>query len=155
MKKGMMGIPVQLIDPRLVRATAVLSASVLTAASGALLTDRAGVTVVLLIVQMTAFMLGWRNPKHHPYRHLARRMAVLFPAGPGEHPLPVRFAALVGVAFTGPALVATLSGFSSIAFLFAAACAVAAALNGFGGICLACKLYPRIQRLTYYIQPRK
>lgn len=136
----------QLIDSRQVRATAALSTAALVTTATSLATDTIAVAVVVLVVQVLAFLAGWRAPSRHPYREVARRLSPLFPQGEAEHPLPMRFAAFVGLLCTAPALLAVLAGWTKLALLLALVCAAAAGLNAFGGICLACQLYPRLQR---------
>jgi hypothetical protein len=132
-----------------------MSSTFLAAAAAALLTGLQIAAIVLLGLQTTAFMIGWRVPRHHPYRFVARRIVGLFTPGPGEHPLPVRFAAFVGLLFSGPALGAAAAGLTAAAATLALVCAIAAALNAFAHLCLACLLYPRLQRLSNKLRRRR
>jgi len=129
---------------RQVRAVATVTFVVTGAAAVAMFLGFQYLGLALAVLQASVFVRAVRTPDRHPYRLLARPIAVLFPLGEAEHPLPLRFAAQIGCGFIGAALVAT--PFSSVAaVVFLASCSLAAALNAFANLCLACLLYPRVQ----------
>ena len=101
--------------------------------------------VAILVVQLLAFAAGVWAPAWHLYRPAARLLARMFPAGAGEHPLPVRFAAQVGLVFTTVAVFAPAAGSVLVGVGAGVAAAGAAALNGFFNVCVACLLYPRVR----------
>lgn len=143
---------------RQVRATAAVSTSVLAVAAGSVFADLA-VAAVLLAFQFMVFTLGWVNPGRHPYRGMARAIESRFGDQDREHPLPVRFASLVGSIVTFLAFAGTVTGAAVIAFGFALVAMLATGANAFGGWCAACAIYPRVRRfvdplLTTLGQPR-
>lgn len=139
--------PGQFLDAGVVRATAALTNIVLVAA-GALLILRPAAGLILITIQSAVFAVAAHRPRRHPYRLLARLIRPAFPAADPEHELPVRFAAKVGLGFTGLALLAALAGFQPAAVVLTLSCAGAAGLNAYGNICLACRAYPRLRLLS-------
>jgi len=138
------------VDVRIVRASALLTLLITLIAGLALLTGRSTLAVILLAVQVIAFSLGiWRLPAQ-PWSRIARLTGLfrVFPTGPAEHALPVRFSQQVGLLCVLPALIAALAGWSVVAIVFALACAGASALNAFANICLACRVYPTWRLVT-------
>jgi len=132
------------VDVRIVRGSALLTFLVTLLAGVALLTGQPTAAVILLAAQVIAFSLGiWRLPAQ-PWSRLARLTGLyrVFPAGPAEHRLPVRFSQQVGLLCVAPALIATVVGWVPVAVVFTLACAGAAALNAFANLCLACRIYP-------------
>ena len=135
----------QLIEHRLVRSTAAISTFTLLIAAMANVLGQTLAASVALVVQLIAFTAGWKSPQKLPYKPLARLLRPFFPIGEAEHQLPIRFAALVGLCFTVPALVSTLSGWHTAGIMLTLLCGAASALNAFKGVCLACLIYPRLQ----------
>jgi hypothetical protein len=131
---------------RQVRAVAAVTFVVTALAAGAFATGAVAVGFLLAGVQAAAFVTAIRTPGRHPYRVPARSIGRWFPAGEAEHPLPLRFAAQVGLGFMVVTLLAAVFS-APLAAVFAAACAGAAALNAFANLCIACHLYPRVQLL--------
>ena len=131
---------------RQVRAVATVTFLVTALAAGAFATDAVALGFLLTGVQAAAFVTAIRTPGRHPYRVPARLIVRWFPTGEVEHPLPLRFAAQVGLGFMVVTLLAAVF-YSPLAAVFAAACAGAAALNAFANLCIACHLYPRWQLL--------
>lgn len=131
----------QLIDSRLVRANALITTTLLAVS---LATPRP-ITVALLAIQSLVFLTGIFAPKKNPYPKISKTLSLpkLFKSGEGEHPKPVRFSQQVGALFVIPAFFLLAFG-SSSGLLLVAFCLAASALNAFAGICLACKIYPRL-----------
>jgi len=130
-----------------VRATAAITTLVLAAAVVALQISPS-LAVSLLAVQTVVFTVGWVRPRLHPYRGLARTFAGLFGDNTPEHPLPVRFASLVGSLFTVLASALALLGLTAGATAVAFAAMAAAAANAFADWCVACLLYPRVRAVV-------
>lgn len=140
-----------LIDNRLVRSNALLTTFVL---STCLFAPRA-VGIVLLLLQAFAFSASIWFPNISPYPALSKRLFLvkLFKKGEGEHRKPIRFSQKVGLLFVLPSLILLALGFSA-GLVLVAFCLVASALNALFGLCIACKLYPRIRLAQYRIHLR-
>lgn len=142
-------IPSTLIDNRLVRANASLTTLVLALA----LVSPRSLCLALLGLQAVAFALSVWAPKLSPYSLVSKRLFLvnLFKKGEGEHRKPIRFSQQVGLLFVLPAfLLLSLNltgGRTLIAF-----CLWASALNAFLGLCIACKIYPRLQLIQYRLR---
>jgi adenylate cyclase len=130
-----------------VRATAAITTLVLAVAVVALQSSPTLATL-LLVVQTVVFTVGWVRPRMHPYRAIARTIAKLFGDDTPEHPLPVRFASLVGSLFTVLALTLALFGLTAGATLITSTAMAAAAANAFADWCVACLLYPRVRAVV-------
>lgn len=99
----------------------------------------------LSLLQTFAFLGAIIKPKKHIYRFPARLIREWFPIGEPEHPLPLKFAAQIGFVIMVLATSAGSLSSPKTAMIFAATCAVAAGLNAFANLCIACLLYPRMQ----------
>jgi len=137
---------VKTLMTRQVRAIAAVTFVVTALAACAFASGLVTLGFLLTGVQAAAFVSAIRTPGRHPYRVPARSISRWFPSGEAEHPLPLRFAAQVGLCFMVVALLAAVYS-GPLAAVFAAACAGAAALNAFANLCIACHLYPRVQLL--------
>lgn len=140
-----------LIDNRLVRSNALLTTFVLFIC---LFVPRT-VGIALLLLQAFAFSTSIWFPKMSPYPFLSRRLFLfkLFKKGEGEHRKPIRFSQQVGLLFVLPSLILLMFGFSA-GLVLVAFCFTASALNAFFGLCIACKLYPRVRLAQYRIHSR-
>jgi hypothetical protein len=130
------------IDPRGPRFAAALTTLVLAAA---LLTGNTWV----LLAQVAVFAVGAiGGVQRTPYAALFRRLVRprLGPPGDLEDPAPPRFAQLVGLTVTGPALLLTGAGVGPALEVGAALALVAAFLNAAFGLCLGCELFLLIRR---------
>jgi hypothetical protein len=133
-----------LLDPRGPRfaaaVTAVVLVLILVFASG-----------WLALAQAAVFAVSALAPRYSPYGLVYR--AVLAPrlGRPAElEPAqPVRFAQLVGLAFTLVAAVGFLAGVSVLGLVFAGLALVAAFLNAVFGLCLGCEAYLALRRLAH------
>ena len=119
-----------------------------------------GVVLVLILIfasgwlalaQALVFALSAASPRYAPYGLIYRavlaprlsRPVELEPAG------PVRFAQLVGFAFTLVAAVGFLAGTTVLGLVFAGFGLLAAFLNAAFGLCLGCEAYLAFRRLTH------
>jgi hypothetical protein len=129
------------IDPRGPRFGAVVTSAVLAAV---LVTG----SVVLLGAQVAVFALGaaGRSPLQLLYRSLVRPR--LSPPAELEDEAPTRFAQLVGLSFTGAALIALLAGATALGYVLTGFALVAALLNASTGLCLGCEVYLLWKRTT-------
>ena len=135
-----------LIDSRLVRANALITTKLLAVS---LIVPRP-ITIALLAIQAVVFLTGILAPKKNPYPRISKALSLpkLFKQGEGEHPKPLRFSQQVGALFVIPAFFVLALG-SSAGLVLVAFCLAASALNAFAGICLACKIYPRLTLLRH------
>lgn len=138
-----------LIDDKLVRANATIATFVLTLA----LLAPSIVTIFLLAFQAVVFSLGILLPKANPYPKISRALKLprFYKEGNGEHPKPVRFSQQVGLMFILPAFLFLSLGISW-GLVLVAFCLAASALNAFVGICLACRIYPRLNIVRHHLQ---
>ena len=140
-----------LIDNRLVRSNALLTTFLL----GATLFVPRLLGIALLVLQAFAFSASIWFPKMSPGPSLSRRLFLvkLFKKGESEHSKPIRFSQQVGLLFVLPSLILLMFGFSA-GLVLVAFCFTASALNAFFGLCIACKLYPRVRLVQYHIHSR-
>lgn len=106
---------------------------------------------VLIAVQALAFGLGAAlGPRRHPYGLVYARVVAprLGPVTETEPAAPLRFAQLLGLVFALVSLLGFLIGSSVVGALFAGFALFAAFLNAAFGICLGCKIYPLVSRLS-------
>ncbi len=136
------------VDPRGLRVVAGITAVVLAAI---LLIPSETVRTILLVVQVavfaTAALVGLTTS---PYAILYAKVVRPRIGAPAEleDARPPRFAQLVGLAFTTVALVALLSGATTVALIATGFALVAALLNAVLGLCLGCELYLVLRRLS-------
>lgn len=136
------------VDPRGLRFAAAITAVVLALV---LSIDSEPVRLVLLTVQVAVFATGAlaglrRSPYSLVFATLVRPR--LGPPAELEDARPPRFAQLVGLVFTSVALIALLSGATTVALVATAFALVAALLNAVVGLCLGCEMYLVLRRLT-------
>jgi hypothetical protein len=132
-----------LLDPRGPRFAAAVTTLVLVA----ILVSGSG---WLALAQAAVFAVSALSPRYAPYGMLYRavlaprlgRPTELEPAG------PVRFAQLVGLAFSLVAAVGYLAGAPVVGLVFAGFALIAAFLNAAFGLCLGCEAYLAFRRLT-------
>ena len=135
------------VDPRGLRASAGITAVVL----ALVLVTPEPVSVVLLAIQVAVFAVSALvSLKHSPYSVLFASVVRprIGPPAELEDARPPRFAQLVGLVFTGAALIAFLAGATTVGYVATAFALVAALLNASVGLCLGCELYLTLRRLT-------
>lgn len=132
---------------REVRALATVTTAVLGTAL-VVHTITPGAAIGLIAGQFYVFMRVWTTRRPHPYRHVAALIRRFFPEGELEHPLPQRFAALIGSIVTAASLLFFLAGRMELALSFTLMATAAAGANAFAGWCAACVLYPRVRRMV-------
>ncbi|MEU4316812.1 DUF4395 domain-containing protein [Nocardia sp. NPDC024068] len=106
---------------------------------------------VLIAVQALVFGLGAAlDPRRHPYGLIYARVVAprRGPVTDTEPTPPLRFAQLLGLVFAVLSLLGFLAGSSVVGALFAGFALFAAFLNAAFGICLGCKIYPLVSRLS-------
>ena len=134
------------VDIRGVRASALVTTCVCGAAAIITLvaSERTIAGIVLLGLQVLAFVIGAYRLRWHPWGRLARLLKLprLFPKGEPEHAFPVVFSQKVGLIIIAPALILLIfdEWVASVVLMFGAV--LAGSLNAFFNICLACKIYP-------------
>ena len=135
-----------LVDDRLVRANATLTTLLLATA----LFAPSSITIALLAFQTLVFSYGIWFPYWNPYPKISKALMLqrFFKQGIGEHPKPVRFSQMVGLGFILPAFLFLAFGLN-FGLVLVAFCLFASALNAFAGICLACRIYPRVAILKH------
>ena len=128
-----------MIDPRGPRFGAAVTTLVLAVV---LLTGSA----LLLAAQVFVFALGARGSS--PYALVFKRWVRprLGPPVELEDERPPRFAQLVGLAFTGSALLLLALGAGTGALVLTSLALVAALLNASTGLCLGCEVYLLFRR---------
>ena len=128
-----------MIDPRAPRFGAWITTVVLGVVL--LLSDASeAAAAALLALQVAVFVLGTQG--RSPYVALWKRSAqARTPAPELEDARPVRFAQVVGLAFTSVALLVLLVGAVGAAQVLVGMALVAALLNAAVGLCLGCELY--------------
>ncbi|MCL3817592.1 DUF4395 domain-containing protein [Aeromicrobium wangtongii] len=136
------------VDPRGLRVVAAITAVVLAAV---LLIPSETVRTILLAVQVAVFAVAaciglGASPYAVLYQRLVRPR--IGPPVELEDSRPPRFAQVVGLAFTGVALVALLAGATTVALVATGFALVAALLNAVVGLCLGCELYLVLRRLS-------
>lgn len=139
-----------LLDDRMVRSNAMLTTLILFLA---LITSRP-VSIVILFIQTVVFILGIFAPSRNLYSKISKKFSLirLFKQGHGEHPRPVRFSQQVGLLFVLPAFSLMAFNYRPASSVLLLACLIASSLNAFAGICIACRLYPRLAILRHKIQ---
>ncbi|HSV37252.1 MAG TPA: DUF4395 domain-containing protein [Nocardioidaceae bacterium] len=136
------------IDPRGQRFTASVN---LAGFAVALLAAPSRLTEVLLAVLGVGFLLGTvLGPQHTPWAFLFKKLIRPRIGAPKEleDAAPPRFAAAVGLAFTGLALVGYLSGATLLGAIATGFALAAAFLNAVFGFCLGCEIYLLARRLA-------
>ncbi|MBO0866975.1 MAG: DUF4395 domain-containing protein [Micromonosporaceae bacterium] len=104
----------------------------------------------LALAQAAVFAVTAANPRFGPYGILYRTLVAPRLSRPTElEPAePVRFAQLVGFAFTAVATVGFLTGVTALGLVAAAFALIAAFLSAAFGLCLGCEAYLVLRRLT-------
>jgi len=126
-----------------VRGSALINFIVLGATLAFALSQKDKVVMLLMSYQLlTFYRAAWGEPLKVT-KWFCERIAVLFGPGISESSLPVKFSAKIGFFLSLMALLA--SWLEPLNLVFILLCFVASALNAFTGICIACKLYPRVQ----------
>jgi Domain of unknown function (DUF4395) len=134
---------VTLLDPRGPRFAAAVTTVVLVA----VLVTGSG---WLALAQAVVFALTAASPRRGPYGLIYRALVAprLRPPAELEPAAPVRFAQLVGMAFTLVSAVGYLAGAAPLGLVMAALALAAAFLNAAFGLCLGCEAYLAFRRLT-------
>jgi hypothetical protein len=118
----------------------------------------ASAAAVVLGVQAVVFGLGALiGPRRHPYGWLFAHVVAprLGPVREREPVPPLKFAQLVGFVFAVIGVGGFLADVPLLGVISTAAALAAAFLNAAFGICLGCRLYPLLVRLTpLYQQPK-
>ena len=136
--------------------------------------DRAARSTAVLVVLLTVVVLvlsraGWSTaadvahgllllgfllrvlagPRFDPFGQLSVRYLAgrLFGDPVPVAGAPKRFAQLIGALFSGTALALRLTGFAGAADVVLVGLLLAAALEGFLGFCLGCRMFSQLQRL--------
>ena len=131
------------LDPRGPRFAAALTAAVLVAV---LITGSGW----LALVQAAVFAVTAADPRRGPYGLIYRALVAPRLGRPVElePAAPVRFAQLLGLAFTAVAAVGYLSGATALGLAMTALALVAAFLNAVFGLCLGCEVFLAFRRVT-------
>lgn len=135
------------VDPRGLRVTAGITAVVL----ALVLVTPGPVNVVLLAVQVAVFAVSALvSLQASPYAVFFAKVVRPRIGRPAEleDSRPPRFAQLVGLGFTGVALIAFLAGATTVGYVATVLALVAALLNASVGLCLGCELYLALRRFT-------
>ncbi|BCB83968.1 DUF4395 domain-containing protein [Phytohabitans suffuscus] len=132
-----------LLDPRGPRFAAALTAAVIVA----VLVTGSG---WLALVQAAVFAVTAIDPRRGPYGLVYRALVAPRLGRPAElePAAPVRFAQVVGFAFTLVAAVGYLTGVTALGVVMAAFALVAAFLNAAFGLCLGCEAFLAFRRVT-------
>jgi len=132
-----------LLDPRAPR----FAAAVTTAVIVAVLITGSG---WLALVQAAVFAVTAVDPRRGPYGLVYRALVAPRLGRPVElePAAPVRFAQVIGFAFTLVAAVGYLSGATALGVVMTAFALIAAFLNAAFGLCLGCEAYLAFRRLT-------
>lgn len=103
----------------------------------------------LALAQAVVFAVTAATPRYGPYALLYRTLVAprLGPPADREPAAPVRFAQLVGLAFSFAAAVSYLASAWLAGAVLAAAALAAAFLNAAFGFCLGCEVYLGLRRL--------
>ncbi|MEJ7635978.1 DUF4395 domain-containing protein [Aeromicrobium sp.] len=141
-----MSSPAQ-VDPRGLRAVAGISAAVL----ALVLVTPEPINVIVLAGQVAVFAVAAvfglnRSPYSILFATVVRPR--IGPPAELEDARPPRFAQVVGLGFTGAALIAFLAGATTVGYIATAFALVAALLNAAVGLCLGCELYLVLRRLA-------
>jgi Domain of unknown function (DUF4395) len=135
------------VDPRGLRVSAGITAGVL----ALVLVTPGPVSGILLATQVAVFALSALvSLKVSPYSVLFAKVVRprIGPPAELEDARPPRFAQLVGLVFTGSALIAFLAGATTVGYVATVFALVAALLNASVGLCLGCELYLALRRFT-------
>ena len=135
------------VDPRGLRVSAGITAGVL----ALVLVTPGPVSGILLAIQVTVFALSaLLSLQISPYSVFFAKVVRprIGPPAELEDARPPRFAQLVGLVFTGAALVAFLSGATTVGYVATVFALVAALLNASVGLCLGCEVYLALRRFT-------
>ena len=135
------------VDPRGLRVSAGITAVVL----ALVLVTPEPVNVALLAIQVAVFAVSALvSLQLSPYSVLFAKVVRprIGPPAELEDSRPPRFAQVVGLVFTGAALVALLAGATTVGYVATVFALVAALLNASVGLCLGCELYLALRRLT-------
>ncbi|MEO6605363.1 MAG: DUF4395 domain-containing protein [Aeromicrobium sp.] len=135
------------VDPRGLRVAAGITATVV----ALVLVLPPPAREILLAAQVVVFALaafaGLNRSPYSIFYKLVIRPRIGAPADL-EDSRPPRFAQLVGFSFTVVALVAFLTGATTIGLVATAFALIAALLNASIGLCLGCELYLVLRRFT-------
>lgn len=135
------------VDPRGLRVVAGITAVVL----ALVLVTPEPVNLVLLAIQVAVFaasaLVSLRVSPYSVFFTKVVRPRIGRPAEL-EDSRPPRFAQVVGLVFTGAALIAFLAGATTVGYVATVFALVAALLNASVGLCLGCELYLALRRLT-------
>ena len=135
------------VDPRGLRVVAGITAVVL----ALVLVTPGPVSVVLLALQVAVFAVSALvSLQASPYAALFAKVVRprIGPPAELEDARPPRFAQVVGLGFTGAALIAFLAGATTVGYVATVLALVAALLNASVGLCLGCELYLALRRFT-------
>ena len=135
------------VDPRGLRVSAGITAGVL----ALVLVTPGPVSGILLAIQVAVFALSaLLSLQISPYSVFFAKVVRprIGPPAELEDARPPRFAQLVGLVFTGAALVAFLSGATTVGYVATVFALVAALLNASVGLCLGCEVYLALRRFT-------
>lgn len=102
---------------------------------------------VSVLLAVDFFVRAWLNPTSSPLRWIARRVVSFARLQPKPiYAPPKRFAARIGSVLTLAAAVAHL-GFDAAAVALTLILVVAAGLEAFANLCIACWVYPYARRI--------
>ena len=135
------------VDPRGLRVSAGITAGVL----ALVLVTPGPVSGTLLAIQVAVFALSALvSLKLSPYSVFFATVVRprIGPPAELEDARPPRFAQLVGLVFTGAALIAFLAGATTVGYVATVFALVAALLNASVGLCLGCEIYLAARRFT-------
>lgn len=135
------------VDPRGLRFGAALTSAVL----ATVILAPAGVKEVLLVLQAATFAIGaFIGPTATPQAKIFAAFVRPRLTAPSEteDSRPPQFAQAVGLAFTAPAAVLLLAGFTGVALVLVGFALAAALLNAVTGFCLGCEMYLVTRRLA-------
>ena len=135
------------VDPRGLRVSAGITAGVL----ALVLVTPGPVSGILLAIQVAVFALSaLLSLQISPYSVFFAKVVRprIGPPAELEDARPPRFAQLVGLVFTGAALIAFLSGATTVGYVATVFALVAALLNASVGLCLGCEIYLAARRFT-------
>lgn len=136
------------VDPRSMQFNAAVSLVVFVAI---LATAGSWVATALTALQAVLFAIGAiAGPRQTPHAFVFRTLIRPRIGAPQqlEDEAPPRFAQLVGLVFTGIALVAFLAGVDVVGLVAIAFALIAATLNAVFRFCLGCELFLLIKRFT-------
>ena len=135
------------VDPRGLRVSAGITAGVL----ALVLVTPGPVSAIPLAIQVAVFAFSALvSLKVSPYSVFFAKVVRprIGPPAELEDSRPPRFAQLVGLVFTGAALIAFLVGATTVGYVATVFALVAALLNASVGLCLGCEVYLAVRRFT-------